>query len=258
MEDPFFSIIVLVRDMPHLLTLTIKSILNQTFNRYEIIVIEVGQKKQVLDQLSSFHGKIHQMYSSEKKDLCSLLNHGVHFSNGKYIHFLYSGDVYLSSFSLQDLFDFFVQQSSLDFVSSLFLRKNEGSKPDAFSFPVEEKVLKKGQIFGILQSFLFSKDFLQKIKGFDERYTHRPLLSFFCFIFSKKKPSFALFKKVFFDYELRKTDPKSMFFYTRDTFLILYRYFGFFTSIFWFFSKERGDFIKLLLHSVKKIFYKPR
>jgi glycosyltransferase involved in cell wall biosynthesis len=71
----------------------IHSILNQTVKVHEIIVVNDGSTDKSLEILESFGDKI-KVFTQENKGLCKSLNVGVRLSEGDYIAFLDSDDLW--------------------------------------------------------------------------------------------------------------------------------------------------------------------
>ncbi|MBI9067998.1 MAG: glycosyltransferase family 2 protein [Salinivirgaceae bacterium] len=104
MSKPFFSIIIPAFNRAYILTQTIESVLLQTFNDFELIVVDDGStdntKEVVQNILDSRLTYIYQ-HNAERS---VARNNGIRNSKGKYICFLDSDDWYENN-HLQTLFD---------------------------------------------------------------------------------------------------------------------------------------------------------
>lgn len=91
---PFFSVILPTYNRAHLITETIQSILDQTFNDFEIVVVDDGSidaTESVIAQINDH--RIHYIYQ-ENAERCVARNTGITNAKGKFICFLDSDDLY--------------------------------------------------------------------------------------------------------------------------------------------------------------------
>ncbi len=97
--DKLFSIIVPVYNTEKYLNKCIDSILNQTINNYEIIIINDGSTDNSLKKLSEYKNKDNiKIINQENKGLSSARNTGLKHSKGDYIIFIDSDDYIDKSF----------------------------------------------------------------------------------------------------------------------------------------------------------------
>jgi len=103
---PFFSIVIPVYNRSFFIKEAICSIQNQTFSDWECIVVDDGSTDdgaEIIKQLSEEDNRIKYVYQ-ENAERSVARNNGIRNSNGKYICFLDSDDVFLP-IHLQVLFD---------------------------------------------------------------------------------------------------------------------------------------------------------
>jgi glycosyltransferase involved in cell wall biosynthesis len=76
---------------------SLKSVVNQTYNNIEIIVVDDGSNKynKILKICNSFNKKITIIKSKKNKGVSAALNKGILKSNGKYINWLSHDDIFL-------------------------------------------------------------------------------------------------------------------------------------------------------------------
>lgn len=102
MSQPFFTIIIVSLNAEMFIERTIRSIVEQTFKDYEIIIKDGLSKDDTI--------KIAKKYSKpiiiEKKDngLYDAMNQAINLSNGKYIIFMNCGDCFASNNVLERIF----------------------------------------------------------------------------------------------------------------------------------------------------------
>jgi glycosyltransferase involved in cell wall biosynthesis len=104
--NPFFSIIIPAYNREHLIEETINSVINQTFDNWECIVVDDGSTdntKHVILSLSEKDQRIKYIYQ-ENAERSAARNNGIRNANGVYICFLDSDDFYLNN-HLENLCD---------------------------------------------------------------------------------------------------------------------------------------------------------
>ena len=97
MEQPFFSIIIPTYNREDLVIPAIKSVRNQVFEDWELLIIDDGSTDGTKDKVSSYTNidkriKYHYQTNAGRS---SARNKGITLSNGKFICFLDSDDYYL-------------------------------------------------------------------------------------------------------------------------------------------------------------------
>jgi glycosyltransferase involved in cell wall biosynthesis len=75
---------------------TIESVINQTFNDYEYIVIDGGSTDGSVEVIKEYADKITYWKSEPDKGIYNAMNKGIMNAHGEYCHFLNSGDTYHS------------------------------------------------------------------------------------------------------------------------------------------------------------------
>lgn len=94
-HSPFFSVIIPTYNRANLLKVAIKSVLEQTFEDWEIIVIDDGSVDETQTVVSAFsNSKIKYIYQSNQKESAAR-NKGIRKAKGRYICFLDDDDYYL-------------------------------------------------------------------------------------------------------------------------------------------------------------------
>jgi len=91
--NPLVSIIIPAYNKSQLTVKTVESVLSQTYQPIEIIVVDDGSKDDTREQLLRYADKIQYVYK-ENGGACSARNLGFKLSQGDYIGFLDCDDVY--------------------------------------------------------------------------------------------------------------------------------------------------------------------
>jgi len=254
-ETPLVSIVILLNDYYHLVNLTLHSIINQSETSYEIIVIETAKSKRDLIMLKPFLDKIRIIEHSDSKLWPGLMNRGLELSKGKYIHFLTSGDNYVSKYVISYLKDLIDEKSYPNLICCAFLRRDEFSAPESINFSFD--YFKRGKIPMTIQSCWFSVDTIKRLGGFDLKYKIQPGFDMICRIFSIKDKKVIFSNRVLTDYLFKKRPSRIILFKSWENIKIIYRNFGLLKTLFWWALHDHFRMIKLIMLSVKRAFWNP-
>lgn len=85
---------------------TCESIMNQTYQDFEWIVIDGGSNQETIDVLNHYRDRINIFVSEKDNGVYHAMNKGIKLANGEYLHFLNAGDCYFDSNSLQEVSKF--------------------------------------------------------------------------------------------------------------------------------------------------------
>ncbi len=91
-QTPFISIVTVVFDSENLLEDTIQSIINQSLNDFEYIIIDGGSTDGTVGIIKKYSHKISKWISEPDSGLYDAMNKGIQLATGKYIWFINSGD----------------------------------------------------------------------------------------------------------------------------------------------------------------------
>ena len=91
---PLLTIITAVRDGEKTLECTIKSVINQSYDRIEYIIIDGGSTDGTLDILRKYDEKIDYWISEPDKGIYDAMNKGIRLAHGDLIGLLNSDDYY--------------------------------------------------------------------------------------------------------------------------------------------------------------------
>ena len=104
------SIITVCFNSERTINETIKSVLNQTYDNIEYIIVDGGSKDKTLEIIKEnedkFNGKL--IWKSEKdKGLYDAMNKGIKMSTGDVIGFINSDDLFCDNEALEKIMDIF-------------------------------------------------------------------------------------------------------------------------------------------------------
>ncbi|MFO8053073.1 MAG: glycosyltransferase [Candidatus Omnitrophota bacterium] len=93
-KKPFFSIIIPTYNRKHFLKIAIDSVLNQTFDNYELIIVDDGSTDYTKNFIKSYKTPKLRYYYQQNQGPASARNLGVVKAKGEFICFLDSDDRY--------------------------------------------------------------------------------------------------------------------------------------------------------------------
>lgn len=79
-----------------MLPIAIESVINQTLNNWELLIIDDGSTDNTKEVVLSYNNERIKYIYQENQERCAARNHGVQKSSGKYITFLDSDDYFLT------------------------------------------------------------------------------------------------------------------------------------------------------------------
>jgi len=249
MNAPFLSIVIFVRDLPQLFSLTMDSILKQSFKDFEIIVIDQVNKEEIFDPYSD---QIEHIEVILEGGLGYLMQSGLEKAKGKYIQFLLTGDSFLGENALNNLFSNLKKDPDLIFCS--YIKRDIDTLPYVEKFPFSRRFLAKGILPSRFESILIKTAAIYKVKGVDIRYNYRPNLNLLSKLFLKKN-KYVEFNRVIVDCEMRKKPTTDLFRRFIETYLVIEKNFGRFASLKWLLSQNYISLLSSIYNKTKKAFY---
>ena len=95
-----FSIITINYNNKDGLEMTINSVLGQSFQGFEYIIIDGGSTDGSIDIIKKYESRIDYWVSEPDNGVYNAMNKGIRKATGDYINFMNSGDAYHSSSAL--------------------------------------------------------------------------------------------------------------------------------------------------------------
>lgn len=129
-DTPLVTIITAVYNGEKFLAQTINSVINQTYNNIEFIIVDGGSTDGTLDIIRRFQGHIAHWLSEPDKGVYDAWNKGVDLATGRWIAFLGSDDVLYPD--AVENYILYIQQfpvHGLDYVSSKVNLVDDDLKP---------------------------------------------------------------------------------------------------------------------------------
>ncbi len=115
MEAPLISLITVVYNAEKVLHETLRSAFNQTYENFELVIIDGGSKDKTLEIANQYKSKIGALISEKDSGIYDAMNKGIRASKGTWVYFLNAGDTFYSNNVLEDIFAG-KQHTGVDFI----------------------------------------------------------------------------------------------------------------------------------------------
>ncbi|MDJ0570887.1 MAG: glycosyltransferase [Pleurocapsa sp. MO_192.B19] len=169
---PLISIVVPVYNGSKYIEAAIKSILNQTYSNYEIIVVDDGSTDDTRDKLKPYEDEICYLYQTNKGS-ASARNLGIKVAKGELIAFLDADDYWSMPEKLEKQVACFSENPNLGCVNTGWRIVNENNKHIKTVQPWHkapelnlETWLRRKCVR--TSAMIFRREWLEKVGGFDE------------------------------------------------------------------------------------------
>ena len=116
-RQPMFSVVITTYNRANLLIRSLKSLIRQTENDWEVIIVDDGSTDDTYSQIKCYLESGNRIKYFRKRHSGEALtkNHGINLSNGKFITFLDSDDEYAPN-HLKSRKDFLLQNPEIKFL----------------------------------------------------------------------------------------------------------------------------------------------
>lgn len=175
MDSPFFTVVIPTHNRSNFLKRAIVSVLNQTFDDFEIIVVDDHSTDDTASAVSSFFDhRIQYVINHRTKGACGARNVGIFLAKGKWVAFLDDDDIWLpEKLKAQSELARNLNESAGLICTDYAIFKEKGQRPRIYknrpSGWIRDKLLYGGSI-GCLSTVCVRTEILRAIEGFDERF----------------------------------------------------------------------------------------
>ena len=104
MKGPSITIIISVFNSSRFLNNTINSIINQSYNDLELVIIDGASTDNTIEIIKSYNSPKIKWISEQDKGISDAFNKGIKLATGDYINFQGDGDGFVNNTSISDLF----------------------------------------------------------------------------------------------------------------------------------------------------------
>ena len=178
-KKPKVSVIIPTYNRAHIISRAIQSVLDQTYQDLEIIIVDDGSTDNTESVVKSFNDKriIYNKSDNKNKGVASARNIGVKLSRAEYIAFQDSDDVWYP-YKLEKIMKVIEDQGNIDFIYSYGrIIKNEKIIGDGGKNPGMNNLSKRELIISLFygnfiptQGVVVKKDKIINVGGFDESF----------------------------------------------------------------------------------------
>jgi len=144
MNNTFFSIIIPTYNRADLVTIAISSVLNQTYQDFEIIIVDDGSTDNTEEVVKDIMDSRVKYFYKDNEERSIARNFGIQMACGKYIGFLDADDYFLEN-HLKVIYDFISTKSSVQVVHTGYEFRNENGdclkKVQTFPESVNQNIL---------------------------------------------------------------------------------------------------------------------
>lgn len=103
-EYPLITVVTVVFNGEATLEQTIQSVVNQTYDNVEYIIVDGGSKDRTLDIIKKYEDRIDYWQSEPDKGIYDAMNKGIELANGDWINFMNSGDSFYNECVIKNIY----------------------------------------------------------------------------------------------------------------------------------------------------------
>lgn len=162
---PKFSIITVTYNAEDILEATLQSIINQSCNNIELIVVDGKSKDKTVDIIKKYEKHITKWVSESDEGIFDAMNKGIAMATGTWVNFMNAGDQFYSRDVLKNI-DF--QFHEKEGIGVLYGNTCRNSMRITYPSPLEN--VKTGGIPACHQSMFFNRDLLKDDLYIDKKY----------------------------------------------------------------------------------------
>jgi glycosyltransferase involved in cell wall biosynthesis len=163
-DSPLITIVTVVLNQPSDLKKTIASILEQTYDNIEYIIIDGASSDSTIDVIKSNDDKIDFWISEPDKGIFDAMNKGIDLASGEWINFMNAGDYFYQNDTVKTVFNKDYGNADFIYGHTQFLGGDFNGVVKAWDF----KILWKTMVF--THQSLFTKSEILKTRKFDTRF----------------------------------------------------------------------------------------
>lgn len=165
-ELPKITVITVVYNAVYDIEKTIRSVIDQSYNNIEYIVIDGGSKDGTLDIIKQYTEQISLWISEPDKGIYDAMNKGIIKATGDWINFMNAGDYFYSSNSVSDMFNLPLNE----YKDYAVIYGDAEFRLNSFSYIIEAQKSQPDRFMPFSHQAAFVRTELAKKNPFDTRY----------------------------------------------------------------------------------------
>ena len=144
-DKPLISVVTVVFNGELFLEETIKSVLTQTYDNVEYLIIDGGSTDGTLDIIKRYEDRIDYWISEQDNGIYDAMNKAIVITSGDWVNFMNSGDTFYNNNTLKNLF----KVSNFDDINILYGHHE-------VRYPHKKRIARAGNITDIWKASQFS------------------------------------------------------------------------------------------------------
>ncbi len=121
-DKPLISIITVVFNGEKYLEQTIQSVINQTYDNVEYIIIDGGSTDGTLDIIKKYEDQIDYWVSEPDKGIYDAMNKGISLAVGEWLNFMNTGDLFIDDKTIDEVIKGFLSKNQKKIILSGFVK----------------------------------------------------------------------------------------------------------------------------------------
>lgn len=210
-NKPLLSIVTVVFNGNKFLEETIQSVLNQTYDNVEYIIIDGGSTDGTLDIIKKYNRAIDYWISEADNGLSDALNKGFMLSTGEWLFYLNSDDTLYSDYLLEDIFykkslkNWNIIYGNKTIINTKSIKVSE-RKVTSFIEPFSYWGLRQGCAFFIyLDASFFKRELFLNSNMFDTKLTNTMDTDLFLQFYKSGKAKFKYINKFIINFRVHNS-----------------------------------------------------
>ncbi len=164
---PAFTIITVCLNIASTIRRTCESIVNQTFQDFQWIVVDGASTDGTLNILKEYSSRINILISEPDKGIYNAMNKGIKHATGEYINFMNGGDEFYDNMVLENVILNTAFKGDIIYGDEYKIKNGESYMFKNWETITEDILFNR---FGIAHQSSFTKTSILKKYGFDEKY----------------------------------------------------------------------------------------
>jgi glycosyltransferase involved in cell wall biosynthesis len=177
LNTPTLSAIMIVYNGAHFIESAIRSVLEQTYSDFELLILNDGstdKTEEVILSMASLDSRIRYLKNDTNMGLSYSRNKIIRNANGNYIAVTDSDDISIST-RFEKQMNFLLANSSMAVLgSAVTLMNDKGELFDIWHYPIEHKEIEEGLKTACVianPASIFKKDVFTEVNGYNEQLT---------------------------------------------------------------------------------------